>query len=109
MQGDSGLIRETLMESLDDPEIDDLGDRDSVLNCHEHVRRFDITVDDAFLMRMLNRSTYLDKHLQPFPHSQTITVAVIGDGNSRYVFHYTVRPAVAYGSGIQGPGNIRVV
>ena len=59
----------------------------------ENVRRLDVAVDDAFLVRMLDRLTNLDEQFEPFLGGKLVLVAVIGDANAPHQFHHKVGPA----------------
>ena len=59
-----GLLGQLSLSGLCDTKINDLRDRSAVLNRNQNVRRFDVAVDNAFLMGMLNRTADLDEQAQ---------------------------------------------
>ena len=54
-------IGKSLAESFCDAEIDDFRSRMSVNFGHQYVRWLDVPVDDALLMRVMNRLTHIHK------------------------------------------------
>src|SRR5713226_8939189 len=66
--GEDGLVGQALAGGgLGDAEINDLGTsgRTGFAYSDENVRRFDVAVDDALLVRMLNGLANLDAELEP--------------------------------------------
>jgi hypothetical protein len=59
--GEDRLIRELAFCRLGDAEINHLGDGHTVVDCDENVRRFEVAVDDALLVRVLNGLANLDE------------------------------------------------
>ena len=55
------LIRERLLNRFGNPEVDDLGNGLVVVVRDQDVRRFDVPMDDAFLMSVLDSLTHLGK------------------------------------------------
>ena len=70
-----------MAKSFRHPKIDDFRNRLSVLQAHQHVRRFEVAVDDALLMCMLDRMTDFDKQVQSLPGCEAMLVAVISQRN----------------------------
>jgi hypothetical protein len=54
-------VRQPPLRRLRDPEIDHLRHRHIVVLRHQNIRRFDVAVDHALLVRVLNRVAHLDK------------------------------------------------
>ena len=52
-----GLVGQPLLEGLGDTEVDHLGDRLSIAESYKDIGRFQIAVDNSFLMGMLNGGT----------------------------------------------------
>src|SRR5262249_45024531 len=90
-------------------EIDDSRQRLAVKFHHENVRWFQVTVDDCFLVCVLHRLTHPHEELQPLANSQFLFIAVIGDGQARYVLHHQVGLAGRCRAGFKNFGNRWVV
>ena len=52
--GEHRLFRQPVVDRLGDAEVDHLRHRLAVGERHQHIRRFDVAVDESFLMGMLN-------------------------------------------------------
>jgi hypothetical protein len=76
---------------------------------YQHIRRFEIAVNHAFLVCVLNRATHRQKKFQSLADSDPIAVAVLRYGYAFYVLHYEVRPALRRGARVEDPCDIRVV
>jgi hypothetical protein len=59
---------------------------------HEDVRRFDVAMNDALLMRVLDGLANLDEQIEPFLGGEVGLVAVVGDLDAAHQFHHEVRP-----------------
>jgi hypothetical protein len=86
---------------LGDPEVDDLAVRLPVDLGHEHVRRLEVAVDDALLVRVLHRAAHLAEERHALAHRERPRVGVLGDGRARHALHHEVRQP--------GVGHARVV
>ena len=62
-----------------DAEINHLRHRHSVVQRDQDIRRLDVAVDDALLMRVLDRVADLDEQAQPLACGELVLVAVLGD------------------------------
>ena len=69
-------LGQRLGNRLRDAEVDDARDGTVVGNRDEHVRRLQVPVDDAFLVRVLDAVAELDEQLQPLADRQTLAVAI---------------------------------
>ena len=65
----------------------DLRYRHAVVDGDEDVRRLDVAVDDALLMRVLNRAANLNEEIQPLGSREIALVAVIGNFYAAHQFH----------------------
>ena len=92
--GEESFLGEPLLGRLGDAEVDHLGHRHAVVQRDEDVRRLDVAVDDALLMRVLDGVTDLDEEIEPFLGGELVLVAVIGDLDPAHQFHHEVGPAV---------------
>ncbi len=63
-------------------EVDDLDDVLVSIAGHEHVTGFDIAVQNALLVCMLQRAAYVLEDGQAFLDAQLLTIAVLGDGDA---------------------------
>ena len=98
--GEDGFVGELLSASrLHDAEVNDFGHRHAVVDSHEDVRRLDVAVDDAFLMRVLNGVANLHEQIEPRADGKPGFITVIRDFHSAHQFHDEVRP-----SGFRRPG-----
>ena len=59
------LVRQLLLRGLGDAEVDHLRHRHAVVQRHEDVRRLDVAVDDALLVRVLDGLADLDEQIEP--------------------------------------------
>ena len=59
------VLGERLTYGLGDAEVDDFWHGAVILHRHEDVGRFQISVDDSFLMRMLHAFTDLQEEFEP--------------------------------------------
>src|SRR5439155_1175106 len=73
------LVGEFLADGLGDAKIDHARHRAAVALADQHVGRFDIAMNDPFLMSMLNRLAYLDEKLQSLAIGKLVRVAVAAD------------------------------
>ncbi len=95
--------------SLGYTEVDYLWNRLVVLDGDENVRGFDVSVDDALLMRVLHPFTDLDEKLQPLLDGQTVLVAILGDGLTANQLHREVGSALVRRSRVVHTGYIRMI
>ena len=75
------------------------------LNGHEDVRRFEIPVDDAFLMRVLHAFAELDEQLETLTYGQTVAVTIRRDRFASHVLHREVRTAFGRAAAVEHFGN----
>ena len=92
-----------------DAEINHLGHQPSGLLADDDVGGFQIAVDDALLVGVLDGIANREKQLQPAAHAEAVVVAEIGDFLAIHQFHDEVRPAGGGGAGIEDAGDVRVV
>src|SRR5258706_2071491 len=78
-------------------------------NSDKNIRGFDVAMDDALLMRVLDGLANLREKFQPVFCGQIVLVAVIGDLDATHQFHDEVRAASLRGTGIEDLGNARMV
>ena len=94
---------------LRDPEVDHLRHGQAVLDAHDHVGGLDVPVDDALAVSMLDALAHLEEQPESLEGGELVAAAVIGDGRSSNQLHDEVRPAMVVGSGIEDPGDVRVI
>src|SRR5687768_2047113 len=97
------------MRGFGDAEIDDLRDRDAVVERDEDVRGFDVAMDDSFLVRVLDGGADLDEKFQTFARGEFVLVAVFGDARAAHPFHDERRPAIIGGAGIENLRDVWMV
>jgi hypothetical protein len=76
-----------------DAEINHLWHRHPIVQRDEDVRRLDVAVDDALLVRVLNRVANFDEQIKPFLGVEIGLVAVVGDADAARQFHHEVGAA----------------
>src|SRR6185369_5646016 len=89
----AGLNANLLVRGLGNAKINDFGNWFTVLFGDKDVRRLEVAVNDAFLMRVLDGVTNLNEQFQSLVNGQILLIAVICDGNTAHQFHYEVRPS----------------
>jgi hypothetical protein len=62
---------------------------------HQHVRWFDVAVNDPFLMGMLHCVADGDEQFQPLADGELGLVAKLSDGESLDQVHDEIRPAAS--------------
>ena len=75
----------------------------------QDVRRFQIPVDDAFLVGVLDGTAHVAKQFEPFVGRQPVAVTVVGDRNPFDQFHDEVGTARFGGATVEDPSNVGVV
>ena len=103
------LLGQLLPGRLGHAEVDDLRHRLAVVEGDQHVGRLEVAVDDALLMRVLDRLADGDEQFQPLPRREVVLVAVPGDRHPLDEVHDEVRPAGAGRAGVEHAGDVRVV
>ena len=91
--GEDSLRRQWFFNGFGDTEIDDFGRRFSVQASHEDIGGLQVTVDDSFLVRVLNRVAKLNEQSQPFFEGGLIRCAIFRDLDSPNQLHHEVRTA----------------
>jgi hypothetical protein len=61
--GEEGVLGQLLPRRFGDAEVDHFGHRLAIVQRHQNIGRLDVAVDDAFLMRVLNRLADGDEQL----------------------------------------------
>jgi hypothetical protein len=104
-----GFVRQALVTGFGDAEIDHLGNRHAVMKGDEDIRWLDVAVDDAFLMRMLDRLADLNEELQTFAGRQTVLIAIVRDPDPAHQFHHEIRPPFLRATRVQHPRDVRMI
>ena len=76
---------------------------------HQNVRRLDVPVDDALLVRVLDRMADLHEQLQSLRRGEVVLVTVVGDADALDQFHHEVRSAGLGDAGVENLGDLWVV
>lgn len=69
-------------ERLGDAEIDDFDDGPAIFRTDKNVRRFEVAVDDPFLVRMLNGGKHIQEEVEALAGGESFPIAVVGDRSS---------------------------
>ena len=107
--GEERFVGQSLIGRFRDAKVNHLGHRFAILERDQDVRRFDIAVDNALLVRVLQGMADLDEEVEPLLGREMILVAVVGDLDPPHQFHDEVGPAGVGRARIQNPGDIRMV
>src|SRR5205823_12217108 len=99
--GEDGLVGQPPLRGLGDAEINHLRHRGSILRRHQHVRGFDVAVDDSFLVRVLDRTANLNEEIKALSSCEIQAVTVIRDLDATYQLHHEIRPTSVGGAGVQ--------
>ena len=107
--GEEGLVRQTLIHGLGDAEVNDLGHRHAIVERYKNVRRLDVAMDDALLMRVLDGLADPDEQGQTLAGRQPVLVAVIRDANPAHQLHHEIWPSGGRAARIKHLGDVRVI
>ena len=108
--GKQSLIRQPLVgRRLGDAKINHLGHRHAIIVGHQDVRGFNVAMNDALLMRVLNGLGDVDEQAEPLLGGQIILVAVLGDLDPMYQLHDKVRTARLGRASLEDFGNVRMI
>src|SRR5207253_2570260 len=86
------LIGQTALRRFSNAEINDFGNRITVMQGHQDIRRLDIAVDNALLMGVLYGAANLHEQLQPFGGGQIMLIAVLRNPDTAHQFHHKEGP-----------------
>jgi hypothetical protein len=107
--GIEGLFGELLVDRLGDAKVDHFRDSYAVNFWHEHVGRFEIAVNDAFLVGVVNGSADFRKQLQPLPCVEPLRIAVLGDRRALHQLHHEIRLPRLRSTAVQDTSDVGVV
>ena len=107
--GEERLLGQFSAGRLGDSEVDHLGQWHIVVHCDEHVGRFDVAVDDALLVRVLDGVAHLPKEVQALSSAELFVVAELRYGRALDQFHHEVGSAGVGSAGVVYLGDPRVV
>src|SRR5439155_10117896 len=82
-----------------DAEIDDLRDRMIVANGHENVRRLQIAMDDALLVRVLHAVAHVEKQIDTLARVQAMAIAIRRNRLAADILHRKEWTALRRGAG----------
>src|SRR5262245_53371996 len=102
------LIGELLSGCLGDAEVDNFGGSNAVVDSHENVGWLKITVDDAFLMCVLDGLANEDEQLQALRCGKPMAIAVFSDSHPTHEFHHKIRTVILSAARVENPGDMRV-
>ena len=103
------LFGQSLPRRLGHAEVDDFWHGLAIVERHQHIRRFQIAMNDPLLMGVLHRLADLHEQLQPIPRRQAMLVAIPGDRHPLHQLHHKIRPADIRHSSVKDFRDIRMV
>ena len=102
-------IGQRLCRCLRHAEVDHFRHWAVVANCHEDVRGFQITVDDAFLVGVLNSLADGQEQIDAFGNRQRVPRGVRRNRLAAHVLHDEIWAALRSGTRLEDPRNSRMV
>jgi hypothetical protein len=81
------VLGQRLVHGFGQPKVDHFRHRLAVVQTNEHIRRFQVAMDDSLLMRVLHSLADRDKQLQSFLQRESRLVAVLRQWHAFDVFH----------------------
>ena len=109
VDGKSSCFSFEWIDGFGDAEVDDLGGGFAVLFADENVGRFDIAVNDALLVGVLDGLTDLDEDGKAVLNGELPFVAILGEWITGNVFHDEIRSSFFSRSRIDYTGDVRVI
>lgn len=106
---DERLVGERVGHRLGNAEVDHLRNIAPVLLGDEDVGWFEVAVNDALLVRVLDRQADRDEQRDPIRRGELPGVAILGDGEAPHQFEHEIRTSAVGGTAIQNPGNVGMV
>ena len=103
------LLGQLLLHGLGDAKVNHLRDGHAIMERDQDVRRLDVAVNNALLMRVLDGMA--DEHEEPqsVGCGQSILIAVVDDRDTAHEFHHEIGPARVGRAGIENPRDVGVV
>ena len=103
------FVRQLLIERFGHTKVNHFRDRSVVVQRHHNVGWFDVSVNDTFLMSVMDGGTHIDHQIQTFANVHLFLVAELGDGQSPHQFHDEVGPVIGGHSRIENLGDIGMI
>ena len=103
------LLRELRVGRLRDAEVDDRRLGLAVVQRDEHVGRLDVTMDDALVMRVLDRVAHLGEQPQAIGDGELVPLAVVRDRHAAHELHCEERAAARGRAAVEHLRDVRVV
>ena len=107
--GEQRLVGKARTDGLGDAKINYFRRGHPIHFGHQHVGRFDIPVDDAFVMGVLDGAADLNKEPQPLGGGQLVLIAVVGDPHPAHQFHDEVGSAGVSSARVQDLSDVGMV
>ena len=107
--GKQSTVGETGRNRFGDTKVDDFGLRLIISFGDQNVRRFFVTMDDAFLVGMVHRSADRGEQLEAFVLIEPPSITVVGDRLSRHHLHDEVGSSGAGAASVEDLGDAGVV
>ena len=68
--GEDGFVGQSLFDGFGYAEINHLGHGHAVMQCHQDIGRFDISMNDSLLMRVLDGMADIDEEVEPLSRGE---------------------------------------
>ena len=104
--GHHGFAIQFGVERLGETEVDDLGNSLAFDRLDKDVRRLNVAVDDALLVRVVDGLADGNEELDALANVQLVFVAVAGDGRAVDELHHKVRQALRRRTGVENLGDV---
>ena len=101
-------LREGRAQRFRDAEVDDLHDGTAVPIMNENVGGFQIPVQDAFLMRVLNGVAHLKEQLEPRVDWKRVQIGERRNGRAIDVLHREIRQTIVGEPGVEDRCDVRM-
>lgn len=103
------LVRQRACQRLGDAKVDHLGRVPILKIGHEHVRRLQVAVHHALVVRMLHRLADGDEELEPRARGEPVFIAIVRDRGPAHQLHHEVRAAALRDTAVEDPRDARMV
>src|SRR5947209_6240534 len=108
-QAGGRVLLEMSLNRAGDSKINDFGHRHAVMHRDQNIRWLDVAMNDALVMRVLDRLADLDKQENALTNAEVVLLAIVGDLDAIYQLHDEIRPARHCAARVQHARNGRMV
>ena len=102
-------FRQRLSDRFSHAEVDHFGHGRDVMHFDQHVTGLNVAVDQAFLVRVLNRLADHDEQPQSFASIEFLPITEFGDRSAFHELHHEIGSPRIGRSGIQHRGDVWVI